>query len=433
MKQYLLPIFSGIFLSVCSMNAQTETRIITNDSLEGFNEQLYRDAAKYKGIIAEEMDIYLSYSRRDFIKTKYNLYVSVPEKYIIPENYSAKTSTAACNNEDFEAFSSSYSIPSTINITTISGIPGWTSTSGTNSGSQGSCQLSTCCSAAPNAIQVIAPGAGGLIDPIIGAAYPIHSVFGNNLNTLATTINGFNCYGDWFAKVNNSTGGAGLSRLTKTLTVSPSNVIFNFAYIAVVQGAHCCCDNGGVSIKFRDCLGNLLASASQFSISPVAGVGCSPTGTCSSPSTITVVSSSVSAGWYYNKWVNSSIDLSLWLGSCITIEVTGIDCPYAGHGGYAYFDGQCASTVVNDIHINYINAGVNLYPNPTSGNFTLEIAREILNGEVEIRNVLGQLILLEKINKGANKLETPGLAKGIYTYNVLEDKKILNTGKLIIE
>lgn len=403
--------------------------ISINDSLMGFNEQQARELAPLKGVTAEEMDVYMAISRREFIMRKYNL-VSKPDPSIYAS--AAKSASAVCVNEDFEEAGLTNPVPTTLNITSANGINGWNASSGTNSGSNGSCVLTGCCAGAPNALQVIAPGTAGLIDPIIGASYPIHSVFGNNLNAAASTLNGFNCYGDWFAKINNQTGGAGLNRLTKQINVTPSNVIFNFAYIAVVQGAHCCCDNGGVSIKFRDCLGNLLASASQFSISPVAGAGCTPVGVCSSPSTITVVNAA-SAGWYYNKWVNSSIDLSLWMGSCITVEVTGIDCPYSGHGGYAYFDGQCASTVVNSIHALSNTANFKLYPNPTSGNFNVDISAEINNGELELRNVLGQLVHKQAVKQGNNAINTQNLAKGIYTYSVLQNKELVNTGKLVIE
>jgi len=428
MKKHLQFIAALFILSVPSAFSQNK-HINPGDSLFGFNEQQARDIAPLKGITTEEMDVYMAISKREFIISKYNL-VSKPNPEIY--DYSTKTASAVCVNEDFEEGSLTSPVPGTINVTTAGGINGWNASSGTNSGSNGSCQLTGCCAGAPNAVQVIAPGPAGAIDPIIGATYPIHSVFGNGLNTAATALNGFNCYGDWFAKINNQTGGAGLNRLTKQINVTAANVIFNFAYIAVVQGAHCCCDNGGVSIKFRDCLGNLLASASQFSISPSAGVGCTPTGVCSSPSTITVVSAPT-AGWFYNKWVNSSIDLSLWMGSCIRVEVTGIDCPYSGHGGYAYFDAQCAATVVNSIHSLGNKANFNLYPNPTSGNFNVDISSALNNGEIELRNVLGQIVYKQQVKQGNNQINTQNLAKGIYTYSVLQDKELVNTGKLVIE
>lgn len=406
------------------------TKVKPNDSLSGFNEQQARELAPFKGITAEEMDVYMAISKRDFIKSKYNL-VSKPQ--VLPVLSGSKTSSAVCVNEDFEEGSLTSPVPGTINVTSPTGINGWTTYSGTTPATaNGSCLLTGCCVGAPNAVQLIAPGPAGMVDPIIGASYPIHSVFGNNLNSAASTLNGFNCYGDWFIKLNNTTPGAGLSRLTKTITVTPSNVIFNFAYIAVVQGAHCCCDNGGVSIIFKDCLGNMLASASQFSISPPAGTGCTPMGICASPSTITTLNAPT-AGWYYNKWANSSIDLSLWMGNCIQVEVTAIDCPYSGHAGYAYFDAQCASTIVNSVSSLTNEANLNLYPNPNNGIFNLDVAQPIQNGEIEIRNILGQVVLREEIKQGSNKINSQNLLKGIYTYAVLQNKEVIHIGKVIIE
>lgn len=433
MKKHLLQLLTVSVFCFNITEAQNNTKQSTNDSLSGFNESQFRELASYKGINAEEMEIYISYEKRNYINEKYNLISSIPVKSPVTDFSSAKTSSAVCNNEDFEAFGSSYPIPSTVTIVSNNGIPGWNAASGLNNGTtNGSCNLTSCCTGAPNALQIIAPGTAGLIDPIIGASYPIHSVFGNNLNTAATALNGFNCYGNWFAKINNATAGAGLTRLTKTITVSPSNVIFNFAYMAIVQAAHCCCDNGGVSIKFRDCLGNLLASASQFSISPPATSACTPSGSCTSPSTITVLNAPT-VGWYYNKWVNSTIDLSLWMGTCITIEVTGIDCPYSGHGGYAYFDAQCASVVINSLGSLNDQFNFKIYPNPSAGNFNVDISLPIINAEMEIRNVLGQTVHKQQVKQGNNQINTQNLAKGIYTYAVLQNKELVNTGKLLIE
>lgn len=430
MKKSLLSIATLLVLSFTNSFSQNSS-LSLNDSLIGFDEKSLIDAAPYRGITAEEMPFYLSVHKREFIKQKYNLRtIEAPKEDF---NLNSKTAVAACVNEDFEEAGLMNPVPSTLNITTTNGINGWTANSGSNSGATGSCLLTSCCTSTPNALQVIAPGPAGLIDPFIGPAYPIHSVFGNSLNVNGTAVNGFNCYGDWFTKINNSTPGAGLTRITKTMTVTPSNVFFNFAYIAVVQGAHCCCDNGGVSIIFKDCLGNMLASASQYSISPPAVTACTPTGNCASPSTITVITSTINAQWYYNKWVNSSIDLSTWMGQCIRIEVTGIDCPYSGHGGYAYFDAQCAPTLVNEINSLSNKLSYKVYPNPTSGNFSIDLDKEIINGELELRNILGQVVFRQSVKKGSNQIKTENLSKGIYNYSVLQNKEVVSIGKIVIE
>lgn len=430
MRKYLLSLTALLILSFTNVFSQNSF-LSLNDSLIGFDEKSLIDAAPYRGITAEEMSVYLAINRREFIKQKYHIKSITLND--IDYASDAKNAVAACVNEDFEEASLMNPVPGTVNVISTGGINGWTANSGTNSGGTGSCLLSGCCTSTPNALQVIAPGPTGLIDPFIGPLYPIHSVYGNSLNVNGTALNGFNCYGDWFVKINNSTPGAGLTRITKTMTVTPSNVFFNFAYIAVVQGAHCCCDNGGVSIIFKDCLGNMLASASQFSISPPAVPSCTPTGNCASPSTITVMTSTINAQWYYNRWANSSIDLSTWMGQCIRIEVTGIDCPYSGHGGYAYFDAQCAPTLVNSINGLINKAYYNVYPNPNAGNFYIDISKEIYNGEIELRNILGQTVHKQIVKQGKNSIKTENIARGIYNYSVLQDKEVVSVGKIVIE
>lgn len=410
----------------------SKTKVSLNDSLNGFNEQQARDLAPLKGITAEEMDVYMAISRREFIKSKYNL-VSKPVKYNDNDN-SSKLAIAACVNEDFEDEGLTTSLPAVVNATNTADINGWTITSGVNSAANGSCVLGGCCTNTTGLTAAeIGIGPSGYIDAIIGTSYPIFSVFGNNSNN-GSSISGnpSNMRGDWVVRVNNQTAGAGITRISKSFIVSSSNAKFKFASIAVAQGAHCCCDNVGIAINFKDCLGNMLATSGQFSVSPAAGVGCTPTGPCTTGAPVTFTNASM-AGWVYNTWRLDSVDLSFWIGSCVTIEVTGIDCPYSGHAGYAYFDAQCGSFLSTNLNTYHYNYGIKLFPNPNSGNFNIEIAKEINNGELELRNVLGEVVHKQQVKKGNNAIEIPNLAQGIYTYSILHKNELVNTGKLVIK
>lgn len=434
MKKHLLSV-SSLFLLSFSVAFSQENKLSLNDSLTGFNEQALIDAAPYRGITSEEMPIYIAVHKREFIKQKYNIKSAEAPK--VDYSDAAKTAVAACVNEDFEEASLTNPTPPTsITVTSSNSINGWTLTGGSNSsyGATGNCTNTSIITGAPNAAMLISPGFSGYIDPIIGASYPIWSVFGNTTTAYppAAAANGFNCYGDWFIRLNNQTAGSSINQLRKNFVVTPSNVIFNFAYIVVAQNGHCCCDNGAVTILFKDCLGNMLATASQYSITTPAGAGCTPTGVCASPSTITSVPAA-SSGYYYNKWANSSIDLSLWMGQCITVQVTAVDCPYSGHAGYAYFDAQCAPVIVNGINTLENKTNFKIYPNPTSGNFNIDIAKDIVNGEIELRNILGQTVHKQIVKQGNNPIKTENLAKGIYNYSVLQNKEVVSVGKVIIE
>lgn len=428
MKKSLLFILAFILLSFSTTFSQNY-KLSHNDSLSGFNENMLIQDAPSKGITPEEMSVYLAVNRREFIKQKYNLKTAVVKE--IDYSELAKTSVAACVNEDFEEGSLTSPVPGTIVVTTTNQINGWSAWGANNSGggTNGNC-TNTYVYGNPTVVQLIAPGAMGLTDAIIGSGYRIYSVFGNTTTTYpnAALQDPFNHYGDWIAKINNQVNGASVNKLIKTINVTPSNVYFNFAAMVVMEGSHFCCDGGAVSIVFKDCLGNFLATAQQYSIAAATG-----STSCATSSSITILTSTINAQWKYSKWANSSIDLTPWLGQCVVAEFTAFDCTYTGHAGYAYIDAQCAPVVVNGINTPANHAYYKVYPNPTQSDFNIEISKEIYNGEIEVRNVLGQIVLKQNVIQGKNSIKTENLAKGIYNYAVLQDKVVVSVGKVVVE
>lgn len=77
------------------------------------------------------------------------------------------------------------------------------------------------------------------------------------------------------------------------------------------------------------------------------------------------------------------------------------------------------------------NHHINVYPNPNHGIFTIEMN---VNGDFEIEtyNVIGELIHTTKLQTGSNTIDLK-TKPGIYYYNVLDNKKIIHQGKLIVE
>ncbi len=428
MKKSLLFISAFIFLSFSSLLSQ-DYKLSLNDSLLGFDEPSLINAAPYKGITQEEMSVYIAANRREFIKQKYNLKTAAVRE--IDYSALAKMSVAACVNEDFEEASLTSPVPGTIVISTTNAINGWSAWGAVNSsgGTNGNC-INTYSYSNPTVIQLIAPGAAGLTDAIIGSGYKIFSVFGDTTIKYpnAALFDPFNHYGNWFAKINNQVNGASVNKLVKTINVTPSNVYFNFAAMVVMEGSHGCCDGGAVSIVFKDCLGNMLATAQQYSIAAATGTtGCATSGS------ITILTSTINPQWKYSKWANSSIDLTPWMGQCVVAEFTAFDCTYTGHAGYAYIDAQCAPIVVNGINTPANYAYYKVYPNPASGYFHIDIGKEISDGEIELRNVLGQVVLKQDVIQGKNSIKTEHLAKGIYNYAVLQDKAVVSVGKIVVE
>lgn len=255
-------------------------------------------------------------------------------------------------NENFEDAGLTSAVPNTITIASPTSINGWTVNSGSNSGPNGSCMLTGAYTSAPNACGIISHSSAGTIDPIIGASYPIFSVFGAVANN-GNSFNSFNCYGDWFIRLNNQTPGGGVQKLSKQIMVTPSNSLFEFAYMLVAQDGHCCCDGPGFALKLKinsSCSSSgSYTTCPQYTLSPPAGAGCSPTGSCTSPGNTNTFFSASTTGWSYTKWKKGVLDLSPFVGTCVTVEVYAMDCQYNGHSGYVYFDAQSSpmSIIVN--------------------------------------------------------------------------------------
>jgi hypothetical protein len=433
-----LPGLLLIGLTAVTLNVSAQYRKIhteghaipfSKDSLIGFEEQSFRNQALEHGVSAEETELYIQVSKREFIKKKYNLFPPVDPSLL------NKVATPACTNEDFEDFSFTYSIPNTVTITTTNGITGWLSTRTVVSSANSSCIIPTlAATAAPNAISVIAPGPGGHIDALIGPSYPIHSVFGYFPNSGGVTGSGDTMRGEWFVKINQQAGNADLHRIKKSINITASNALFKFGFIALVEGSHCCCDSPGFDLTFKDCSNNVLPIGS-YTLAPPAAAACTPSGNCVSPAvTASMMPAPMNANWRYNKWNVNSVDLSAYIGTCVTIEVTSVDCPYAGHGGYCYFDAQCGPSLTTGIaSIKNSAASISLYPNPNTGEFTLSVDQGLDKGEVLIENMLGQVVFRQSISQGENKILANNLAQGVYNYSVKENKTTIGKGKLVVE
>lgn len=89
---------------------------------------------------------------------------------------------------------------------------------------------------------------------------------------------------------------------------------------------------------------------------------------------------------------------------------------------------------LNETGINSQN--INIYPNPTSGNLTINaIELNGMNYTMEIKNLLGQVLLIKSV-KNANTLETidmRSLSKGVYFINFTHSNKTLAIKKVVVE
>ena len=324
MKKLLLAFFS--ITCFYQLSAQVSSKdpnnplsyldyVFPQDSLAGFRGKQADSiilAHHYFGI---EYKVILYKMKRDFVNAKYGY--SIPNYNQVIKGAPNVINAAPCVNEDFEA---SPSTTSTSTVGTIgTSLLGWTASWGQNTGVNGSCLQTGCC---PNigstdmwvrSTPWTAPAPLGVI-----AASP----FGG------TKILQMN---------DNLTLKGEVVRIQQTFPVTSTNALFQFCYRAAMDGSgHPCCDQPYMRVEVMDCMNNILNCPKVDVIPP--GPSCS---------TVTT------AGWatsgsiaYTPAWVIKSIDLSPYLGTCVTIKVTVGDCDGWAHYGYAFFDSQCLPMTV---------------------------------------------------------------------------------------
>lgn len=82
---------------------------------------------------------------------------------------------------------------------------------------------------------------------------------------------------------------------------------------------------------------------------------------------------------------------------------------------------------VSGIREDYIEGGLLAYPNPSEGNFTIEA-----EGQIILYNSNGEIVLTEKL-KHKNNFDLSSQAKGIYLYRVINEKKSVYSGRIILK
>ena len=279
-----------LFFISASVIAQTNVQLMFDaDSLSGFDIKASNAKAISENMYSREYKFFTSRAKRNFINTKYNLIPQNSNSFNLrPLSNSNNQVMAACTNMDFE----------TANLT------GWTQSNGLNTNSN---TMAGCCpTPGGNAVMV-----SGGTDPLTGVG--LTSPLG----------------GAWVCKLNDQSAFQYTDRISQTFNVTAANSLVQFAYLAVLQSAgHACSDQPYMNIRLLDCNNNILPCP-QVDIQEGNGCG-TAAGFVNGP------------GYSYtNAWQVSALDLTPYLGSCITIQVTVGACTASGHWGYGYFDANC--------------------------------------------------------------------------------------------
>jgi sugar lactone lactonase YvrE len=85
------------------------------------------------------------------------------------------------------------------------------------------------------------------------------------------------------------------------------------------------------------------------------------------------------------------------------------------------------SAAINEINM---TSETKVFPNPNNGEFSIMINSE-KNFTMELVDILGQIIATEEVGPYKNKIRFNG-PKGIYTYQIKTENKLISTGKIVI-
>ncbi|MEO8760988.1 MAG: T9SS type A sorting domain-containing protein, partial [Bacteroidia bacterium] len=73
---------------------------------------------------------------------------------------------------------------------------------------------------------------------------------------------------------------------------------------------------------------------------------------------------------------------------------------------------------------------VNIYPNPSSGTFNLQIS-ENENTSIEVYNAIGQKVLTQKLQSNVTELNLVDFNSGIYNVRIIKDNELVYQTKMI--
>ncbi|MBA3664339.1 MAG: gliding motility-associated C-terminal domain-containing protein [Bacteroidetes bacterium] len=285
------------------------------DSLQGFDEVSSTQLLLERRFYGAEFTHGMNQLKRQFINGKYKLGEFNPNNNSISSSAGYKPgggngiNSAPCVNEGFEATAPGQ-------YTTFNGIAGWTLANGSNGfPNGGACVTPTFgTNGSPECWVVTTP----LADPYLGTL-PASPLGGTNV-----------------LKMNNNSPGVLITQIRQTFPVTTANSLFQFAYAGAWDGSgHACCDQPFFKVDIYNCAGAPLP-CSSISLTP-SGSGCT-----SGVAGYSVTSSLIS----WTNWTVKYIDLTPYIGSCITVKVTNGDCNGGAHFGYAFFDAKCGGQLV---------------------------------------------------------------------------------------
>lgn len=184
-------------------------------------------------------------------------------------------------------------------------------------------------------------------------------------------------------------------KLTFSLTVTPADTSFIYAYAAVLDNAtgHLPKEQPFVSFGIYDQTSALIpgtgfmdTASAMTNYQPVSGSGCAI----------------LASGAVYKPWTIDTINLSAYIGQTVTIAIINADCAFGGHFAYSYFDFACG--------------GLSMFTNVT----TTPVTCPGLNGTASVSVSGGTPPFTYLWSNGQTTQTITGLAPGTYTLVVTD-------------
>ncbi|MFH1320771.1 MAG: T9SS type A sorting domain-containing protein [Bacteroidota bacterium] len=184
--------------------------------------------------------------------------------------------------------------------------------------------------------------------------------------------------------------------------------------------------NSGVSITISE-PAELIAS--------ISSVTCTSTGNCNGDASV-VASGGVEPYTYLWNDPDDQVNETA-TGLCDGIyDVTVSDAKGCYTAAYVIIYDTLTTGI--PVTVDDIITGFNVYPNPSTGKFTIkmESTPDVQNIEISIINMVGQVVFSDMLSEVSGsilkKIDIEGYPNGIYTINVMKDEQQLLRKKIVI-
>jgi hypothetical protein len=232
--------------------------------------------------------------------------------------------------------------------------------------------------------------------------------------------------GSFVAQVNNSNQNGNASRITNTFMVT-SNSIFQFAIAAVVDGILEGCESIAYAhVRVLDAGG-----------SPIYSVHHVPNGantaTCSSSAFTNTVTNKA-----FFCWQTYTVNLAPYIGTNVSVEVTGANCGGYGHWAYCYFDAACTAVTPTNVSCSFSSgfdeiietAPITIWPNPAKDVLNISVKSPSPETELLVFDILGNTVLRQRDLGENSSINIERLSQGAYFYKLTSGDKV-KSGKFL--